>query len=378
MDIILIATVATFHEKFNKSNMILLKEMGLDVHVISNFSENNFSEKNIEKFKLFCSENDIKIVDIKIPRSPLKLFDFFSALHKTVNYAIVKNSKLIHGHTPIGGIIARLVAKKLDILSIYTVHGYHFHRTSGIFSWLFFYPIERLTAFKNCIAVTINQQDYLVADKMGYKNVYKISGVGVSINQSSIETLVSRSDHIKLIAVGELNKNKNHSLLIKLVQKMRYKYNLKLLIIGEGNHRRKIERLIDKYGLHEQVELIGYVDDVQDRLVHSDIFILPSYREGLSKALMESMSAGLPILASNIRGNEDLIEDGSGGYLFDPKNLSDLISKFECLVKNKSQWGKMGLFNKNTIQLYSQEIVNNQMLQIYKGAIQLSKESKHA
>jgi glycosyltransferase involved in cell wall biosynthesis len=83
-------------------------------------------------------------------------------------------------------------------------------------------------------------------------------------------------------------------------------------------------------------------------------------------------------LASNIRGNEDLIEDGSGGYLFDPKNLSDLISKFELMLRIKSQWGKMGLFNKNAIQLYSQEIVNNQMLQIYKDALQLSKESKHA
>jgi glycosyltransferase involved in cell wall biosynthesis len=159
---------------------------------------------------------------------------------------------------------------------------------------------------------------------------------------------------------------------------MRYKYNLKLQIIGEGNHRKKLEHLIDKYGLQDQVELIGYVDDVQVRLVHSDIFILPSLREGLSKALMEAMSAGLPVLASNIRGNEDLIEDGSGGYLFDPKNPSDLISKFECLAKNKSQCGKIGLFNRNTIQLYSQEIVNKQMLIIYKDAIELLKESKHA
>jgi glycosyltransferase involved in cell wall biosynthesis len=285
---------------------------------------------------------------------------------------------LIHGHTPNGGLLSRLIAKRLGILSIYTIHGYHFHRTSGIFSWMFFYPIERLTAFKNCIAVTINQQDYLVAAKMGYKDVYKISGVGITTNQSSIETLFSHSDQIKLIAVGELNKNKNHILLLKLVQKMRYKYNLKLQIIGEGNHRKKLEHLINKYKLHGQIELIGFVDDVQDRLVHSDIFILPSHREGLSKALMEAMSAGLPVLASNIRGNEYLIEVGSGGYLFDPKNLSDLISKFELMLRIKSQWGKMGLFNKNAIQLYSQEIVNNQMLQIYKDALQLSKESKHA
>jgi len=218
----------------------------------------------------------------------------------------------------------------------------------------------------------------LVAAKMGYKEVYKISGVGISTNQSSIETLGSYSDQINLITVGELNKNKNHILLIKLVQKMRYKYNLKLQIIGEGNNRKKLEHLIDKHRLHELIELVGYVDDVQDRLVHSDIFILPSLREGLSKALMEAMSAGLPVLLSNIRGNEDLIEDGSGGFLFDPKNLSNLISKFECLVNNKSQWGKMGLFNKNTIQLYSQEIVNKQMLHIYKDVIELSKESKHA
>ena len=330
------------------------------------------------EFKVFCSKNGFKIYDVRIPRNPIRLFTLFSALTEIHSYARVNEVDLIHGHTPNGGLLSRLIAKRLGILSIYTIHGYHFHRTSGIFSWMFFYPIERLTAFKNCIAVTINQQDYLLAAKMGYKDIYKISGVGISTNQSSIETLFSHSDQIKLIAVGELNKNKNHILLIKFVQKMRYKYNLKLQVIGEGNHRKKLEHLIDKYKLHGQIELVGYVDDVQDRLVHSEIFILPSYREGLSKALMEAMSAGLPVLASNIRGNEDLIEDGSGGYLFDPKNLSDLISKFELMLRIKSQWGKMGLFNKNAIQLYSQEIVNNQMLQIYKDAIQLSKESKHA
>ena len=375
----MLATIAIFHEKFNKDNLLILRKLGHEVFVISDFSpESNFDKITINKFLDFCNSQKIEIFDIYIPRNPFKLFALSKAYFVLVDFFRKNSIDVVHGHTANGGLLARLTAKRLSIRSIYTIHGYHFHRTSGIFPWLFFYPIERLTAFKNCIAVTINEQDYLLAAKMGYKDVYKISGVGITTKQSPIETLVSHSDQIKLLAVGELNKNKNHILLIKLVQKMSYKYNLKLQIIGEGNHRNKLEHLIDKYRLHEQVELVGYVDDVQDRLFHYDIFILPSYREGLSKALMEAMSAGLPVLASNIRGNEDLIEDGSGGFLFDPKNLSDLISKFEFMVRNKSQWGKMGLFNKDAIQFYSQEIVNKQMLRIYFDAIQLLKENEHA
>ena len=118
--------------------------------------------------------------------------------------------------------------------------------------------------------------------------------------------------------------------------------------------------------MEEQIILTGFRTDVIDFYHSADIFVFPSYREGLSVALMEAMASGLPIAASHIRGNCDLI-DLQGGNLFNPHDVSDIQKKvLDLLSLPDVELKKMGTHNKEKIKNFSRNVVQKTMTEIYK------------
>jgi len=104
--------------------------------------------------------------------------------------------------------------------------------------------------------------------------------------------------------------------------------NVKLGICGEGFLRPKLETQISDMNLFESVFLLGNRDNVGEYLMAADIYVLPSRWEGMSIALLEAMSAGLPVVATNVEGVDDVIEDGKQGLLVavdDPRALAEAI-----------------------------------------------------
>ena len=97
----------------------------------------------------------------------------------------------------------------------------------------------------------------------------------------------------------------------------------------------------------------------------SDLYILPSLREGLNVSLMEAMSTSLPCIANRIRGNVDLITNGEGGFLVDINNQKELIDKIKYMYSNNCK--KMGENNKKKIEGFSVESVSMKMSFIYKN-----------
>jgi glycosyltransferase involved in cell wall biosynthesis len=98
----------------------------------------------------------------------------------------------------------------------------------------------------------------------------------------------------------------------------------RLWIAGEGPHQAALESQINAMGLHGRAVLVGAFDFVDDLLAASDVFVLPSFEEGMSLALLEAMAAGLPVVATDIAGNRRLVEDGREGLLVPPDNASAL------------------------------------------------------
>ena len=104
-----------------------------------------------------------------------------------------------------------------------------------------------------------------------------------------------------ILSVGALNQNKNHEVIIKAIALLK---NSKIhYYIAIGNKEEYLKKLANELNVH----LIGYREDIPELLMSADLFVFPSYREGLSVALMEAMAVGLPCVVSNIRGNVDLI-----------------------------------------------------------------------
>lgn len=146
--------------------------------------------------------------------------------------------------------------------------------------------------------------------------------------------------------IGELHPNKNWSAAILALTTLPARVHL--LIIGEGEERTKLQQLITQHGLQERVHLLGYIDGAS-YLKAFDIFILPSKKEGLPYVLLEAGLAGLPVVASDLPGNHDIIESGQTGLLVEP--TPDLLAtSLSMLVRDESMRRNLGAQLSETVQ----------------------------
>ncbi|MEN8237551.1 MAG: glycosyltransferase family 4 protein [Pseudomonadota bacterium] len=157
----------------------------------------------------------------------------------------------------------------------------------------------------------------------------KLSIIPNAVAAPTIKTSKSKIPLTRIVAVGRLDSQKDHSTLIHaFAGAVLRQPQLRLTIYGEGKERSKLERLIQTLGLTKQIQLPGVIPDIEAALLDADLFVFPSRYEGFPNALGEAMSLGLPVIASNCSGNTDLIRDGIDGRLFsvgDTQSLTNLI-----------------------------------------------------
>jgi glycosyltransferase involved in cell wall biosynthesis len=156
--------------------------------------------------------------------------------------------------------------------------------------------------------------------------------------------------------IGELHPNKNWSTAILAMKQLPTEAHL--LIIGEGEERTHLTELINQESLSDRVHLLGYLDGAT-YLNAFDIFILPSLKEGLPYALIEAGQAGLPVVASDLPGNHDIITTGETGFLIEP--TPQLISTtLTMLLRDEGMRGQLG---RTLQQVVQQEFSIARMLQ---------------
>ena len=133
-----------------------------------------------------------------------------------------------------------------------------------------------------------------------------------------------------ILSVGEVNKNKNHKVGIEALAKLRDE-NTYYVICGRGPLMKVHKELAQSLGVSDRVILTGYRTDVADFYKMADVFLFPSFREGLPVAVMEAMASGLPVIATKIRGSSDLVQQGD---LFEPTDVEGIAKAIETLRQN--------------------------------------------
>jgi glycosyltransferase involved in cell wall biosynthesis len=175
------------------------------------------------------------------------------------------------------------------------------------------------------------------------------------------------------LSVGEISPNKNQTNAIKALAKVNNP-RVKYFIAGQGDLQTEVEKLIEEHHLFGQVELLGYRTDIPDLCGAADAYLFPSFREGLSVALMEAMACGLPVVASRIRGNTDLIDEGKGGYLVDPRDAEGMAQAIKTLVANPEA-AAMGQYNMEKVKDFDMEKVTQALRRIYQSVMPESENS---
>ena len=256
----------------------------------------------------------------------------------------------------------------------YTAHGFHFFKGAPILNWLIYYPVEKWLARYTDTLITINKEDYERAkSKFKAKRVEYVPGVGIDLkkfNTVKVDRDLKRSqlglpkEAFVVLSVGELNKNKNHEVIIRAIAKIDNP-DIHYIVCGEGPLKGYLIDLSEDLGIKNRVHLLGIRKDIAEICKVSDLFTFPSYREGLSVALMEAMANGLPVVCSNVRGNSDLIEDGKGGYLIEPVDVEGFAKYIKGLIEDSRLKSEFGDFNHKKIENYSIENVLKEMEEIY-------------
>ena len=364
--VLFVATVVKTHiMAFHIPFLKMLKEIGYETAVAARNDYDNPEDCHIP----YCDQ----YFDIPFHREPFH-FDNIQCYKKLKSIIDEGDFSVVHCHTPVASVLGRLAARnarKAGSRIMYTAHGFHFYKGAPIQNWLLYYTAEKFCAHFTDVLITINKEDYVLAQKkMKAKCVKYVPGVGIDIEKFShpaVDKAAKRrelgipEDAVLLLSVGELNNNKNHETVIRAIADIDVYY----IIAGNGDMREYLENLIFSLGLGARVKLLGFRGDVKELYETADIFVFPSFREGLPVALMEAMASGLPCVVSNIRGNNDLLENTEGGFLCNPRNVSEFTDRLNHLISDPSLWEKMGQNNLRAIQEFRMDRVVNEMRSIY-------------
>ena len=362
--VLLVATVVKIHVNvFHIPCLKMFQEQGWETWVCSRNDYDNPKECVIP----YCDH----YVDIPFERNPLKPGNVKA--YRMLREIIEKEQfDLIYCHTPVGAMLARLAgisARKKGTKVIYMAHGFHFYSGAPLLNWMLYYPVEKFLSRFTDGLITINQEDFQRAQKFHAGKTVLIPGVGIDLDkfqkkeptrQEIRNKLSIPESKIILMSVGELTKRKNHMVMIEALARLK-EYDILYVICGDGPLKAQLRAKAEELGVRDRLKLLGFRKDIAELHKAADIFVFPSLQEGLPVALMEAMASGLPIVASKIRGNEDLISNNQGGYLVNPTDSEQVAKAIEKMIQNPEKREKMEERNLEIITKYGQETVLQKM-----------------
>lgn len=370
--ILFISNIAKKIGSFSVASIEAAQDCGMQFHMAANW-EAASTEQIISDQKQY----NVKIHNIplsRIPYSPVNIKAYKELA------SIIKNEGIdyIHCNTPTGGMLGRLVGKRYKVKKvIYQAHGFHFYKGAPIKNWILYYTVEKWLAHYTDAIITINKEDYEAAKKFKLRKdgkVYYVPGVGidtkmyknVEVDRKALRTSLGFKDtDVICISMGDLIERKNYPVAIKAIAKCKNP-NLHYIICGQGPERDNLEKLVLEQGVKEQVHFLGFRTDIKELLKAADIFLFTTLQEGMPRSMMEAMASGLPCVASKIRGNVDLLEEGKGGYLLETDDISGIAEKVNKLSKDAELRKQMSKKNLLRILDFDIDKVKKDITEIYK------------
>lgn len=374
--VLFIATVVKTHiMQFHVPVLKLFQDMGWETAVAARNDYNNPEDCQIP----YCDH----FYDIPFERNPFKPknIDCYQTLKDIIDQG---NFEIIHCHTPVGGVLGRLAARKArkeGTRVIYTAHGFHFYRGASLKNWLLYYPVEKFCSFFVDDLITINQEDYgLAKKKFTSANIHYLPGVGIDTAKFSPSVLSEEDrgamraalgiqpEQRMILSVGELIFGKNYKTAIDIIAKLK-DFPIRYYICGQGGQRAELEEYVKAKGVEDRVIFLGYRRDIPKICACADVFLHTSHREGLPVAIMEAMACGTPVVASCIRGNTDLIEDGVNGFLCDSYDAAQFADSIQRILSTPDLGTMFRAQSLEKIKNYDVNIITEKMRQIYTQSV---------
>ena len=371
--VLFVATVDSHIWYFHMPYLKMLRDMGYSVEVaagVSGFAE-SIKTEGYEVHSIPFSRNPLSISNIVAYRVLRRLMQS-------------RHYVMVHVHTPVAGFLGRLAARRQGVPHIvYTAHGFHFHSHGKWWSNSLYYALERTATRWTDTLITINREDFAIASRafgLGRTKVVYVPGVGVDCQRYQILPEAGRmavraslgfpAEAYVVAWVGELDRNKRPEDALAAIHYLSQPGRTRMLMLGSGETSKEISDLVVQYGLTGVASLTGRVANVGDYLSASDVLLSTSIREGLPRSVMEAMAAGLPVVAYDIRGCNDLVVNGETGFLVPFGDVRGLTDKLTWLAHHPDEGHRMGEAGRMRIEeTFSLEAVLPQMRTIYQNEL---------
>lgn len=235
-----------------------------------------------------------------------------------------------------------------------------------------------------------NNSSYVVANshslqetckQFSPKHDIKVISNGVDTELFYPDKNKKSGDEIQLLFISRLMPQKGIDVLIKAcdILNKRGITNFKLTIVGEGHLKGLMFSLIDKYNLRKKINYLGWKDLEELPKIYrtADIFILPSVMEGMSSVVLQAMASGLPIIASRVKGFEEVLEENINGLFAEYDNPGQFANALEKLIESPESREKMSQKSIEKSKQFSWETIAKQYLELYEKSLnRFSSESK--
>lgn len=377
--VLMLASVASMIDQFNMPNIALLQKLGYEVDVACNFIEGNTcSDERVAELKQKLQDMHVCCYQIDFARNIKHMGQNMRALRQVEGLMKQNGYAFCHCHSPIGGVVARIAGHRTKTKVIYTAHGFHFYQGAPVMNWLVYYPVEKMLSRWTDVLITINHEDYKLAKKkFKMKKLTYVPGIGIDTQRECLsqkekeekrKELGIPQDAFLITNAAEFTPNKNQKTVIEAIEQL-HNSNIYFVMCGIGEKKAELEQYVKEHGVEEHIRFVGFRNDLHEILQTSDCFVLSSFREGLSVALMEAMAEGLPVVCGRIRGNVDLIKDGKGGILVSPENKEDYEAAFRKLYEMKhkelTDFQRMGHINAENVKSFGRLAVERLMENVY-------------
>ncbi len=329
------------------------------------------------------------VQEIYIPRTINPWADALAVI-KMRNYFRRARPDIVHTHTSKAGVVGRLAARMAGVPHVFhTVHGFPFHAGMSRGKYLVYRQIEKWLGRYTDVMLSQSAEDVNTAAEVGIRPGRRGGlvhiGNGIDLEEfnpakysasqlAEIKTALDIDPTVPVVTmIGRIKREKGYHDLVKALYLIRELPWHALFIGPDEGFLGELVKQVDNYQLRERISILGMRGDITNLLAASDIYVLPSYREGLPRSLIEAQAMALPCLATGIRGCREVIEEGVTGFLFPPGDhllLAGLLRKLLLDDELRHRMGRAG--RKRAKRYFDEGEVAKKVMALYEETLGLT------
>lgn len=329
------------------------------------------------KFEEEVVKRDVKFYSVELPK--LLRSRYLRKLEKLLD---IKKFDIVHSHGGVAGFYGRLLKKHHhQIKSIHTIHGIHYINKESFWVRNISKTIEQyLVQFTDTtICVTMNDLKVAVENRIAdkFNTVVIHNGIDISKfgkkpkNERLMNELGLTNDNFIVGNISRFDIQKNQKLIIQASYYLSKRFpEMKFVLVGDGKYLKQMKEYAAESNLEDVIIFTGERNDTKDFYSLFDLFVLPSYWEGLPYVLLEAMASKLPVICSNIPNHLEVVNNNVSAFTINPYEMDDLFQRIVVLYQNPELRKNLGDNAYKEVQRFDEKEMVNKISKIYEGVLE--------